>query len=154
MFTHKEIALSVCGIPELDINLLKNNCVYNECSLNDPHVQWFWKILSEMDSNSKSLFLRFVTGRARLSNEIELDKKFEINKFFADEDNVEESGASPNVDHYMPRASTCFSSLQLPAYSSEQIMREKLLYAIRNCVSIDNDFVADVEEESTEDDNF
>ena len=62
IFNWKEISLLVCGIPHLDVSLLKNNCVYNDCSINDPHIKWFWEILEEMDTSEKSLFLRFVTG--------------------------------------------------------------------------------------------
>ena len=48
------------------------------------------------------------------------------------------STASP--DSSLPHAATCFFALELPLYSSIDIMRDKLLYAIRHCADIDNDF--------------
>lgn len=36
-------------------------------------------------------------------------------------------------DKYLPVAHTCFFSLELPAYSSREIMATKLRYAIYNC---------------------
>lgn len=39
----------------------------------------------------------------------------------------------------MPQAHTCFFSIELPAYSSVDAMRGKLLYAIHNCRAIDTD---------------
>ena len=39
----------------------------------------------------------------------------------------------------LPTAQTCFFQLQLPQYSSMEVMAEKLRYAIRNCRSIDMD---------------
>ena len=43
------------------------------------------------------------------------------------------------ADNYFPVAHTCFWSLELPAYSSEEVLREKLRYAIFNCMAIDGD---------------
>ena len=43
-------------------------------------------------------------------------------------------------DQKLPKAHTCFFSLSLPRYRSEKIMRERLLYAIHNCVEMDADF--------------
>ena len=36
-------------------------------------------------------------------------------------------------------AHTCFFSLELPAYSSLAVTRERLRYAIHNCEAIDGD---------------
>jgi len=48
------------------------------------------------------------------------------------------TGRSP-ADQYLPVAHTCFFSLELPAYSSLEIMKEKLRYASFNCTAIDGD---------------
>ena len=47
-------------------------------------------------------------------------------------------GANP--DQYLPRAHTCFFSVNLPKYSSKELMTEKLKYAIFNCTEMDADF--------------
>jgi E3 ubiquitin-protein ligase HERC1 len=39
----------------------------------------------------------------------------------------------------LPTAQTCFFQLRLPPYSSQEIMAERLRYAINNCRSIDMD---------------
>lgn len=39
----------------------------------------------------------------------------------------------------LPTAQTCFFQLRLPQYSSQEVMAEKLRYAINNCRSIDMD---------------
>lgn len=39
----------------------------------------------------------------------------------------------------LPTAQTCFFQLRLPPYSSQQVMAERLRYAIQNCRSIDMD---------------
>ena len=40
---------------------------------------------------------------------------------------------------YLPSSHTCFFALDLPNYTEESVMREKLLYAIEFCKAIDND---------------
>ena len=40
-------------------------------------------------------------------------------------------------------AHACFFSLHLPRYSSDEVMRERLLYAIENCTALDADYRAD-----------
>ena len=39
----------------------------------------------------------------------------------------------------LPTAQTCFFQLRLPQYSSQQILAERLRYAVRHCRSIDMD---------------
>jgi len=39
-------------------------------------------------------------------------------------------------------ADTCFFSVELPRYTNKASMREKILYAITNCHSIDTDHAA------------
>jgi hypothetical protein len=40
-------------------------------------------------------------------------------------------------DESLPQAATCFLQLKLPQYTSEHVLREKLLYAIASCHVID-----------------
>jgi hypothetical protein len=42
-------------------------------------------------------------------------------------------------DRHMPRSHTCFFAIDLPRYTKEETMREKLLYAAKYCSAIDND---------------
>jgi hypothetical protein len=46
-------------------------------------------------------------------------------------------------DARLPTSHTCFFSLHLPKYSSEAILRKRLLYAISNCVALDADYRLD-----------
>jgi hypothetical protein len=45
-------------------------------------------------------------------------------------------------DRHLPRSHTCFFTLDLPAYTSADALRKKLLYAARHCTAIDNDGAA------------
>ncbi len=44
-------------------------------------------------------------------------------------------------DAYLPVAQTCFFSLSLPKYTRKEVLKEKLLYAIRNADLMDADFL-------------
>eukprot|EP00959_Pyramimonas_sp_CCMP1952_P204645 4279270-Pyramimonas_sp.AAC.2 len=43
-------------------------------------------------------------------------------------------------DVHCPTSHTCARTIELPAYSSEEVLRERLIYAIHNCREIDTDF--------------
>jgi hypothetical protein len=43
------------------------------------------------------------------------------------------------AEKYFPVAHTCFFSLELPAYKTLDLMKEKLRYAFNNCMAIDAD---------------
>jgi E3 ubiquitin-protein ligase HERC2 len=44
-----------------------------------------------------------------------------------------------NPDIALPTSHTCFFSLEVPKYSSFEILKEKLKYAISHCQAIDTD---------------
>ncbi|EGG14125.1 putative ubiquitin-protein ligase [Cavenderia fasciculata] len=152
IFTWQELELSVCGMPGLDIKLLKRHTRYCGLSANEPRVQWFWKTLESFSSEEQTLFLRFVWGRSRLppSNEFNIQFQLQVflrdsGQFYDDEYNEGERMAMSmmheNQDEYLPEAQTCFFTLSLPNYSSADVMKEKLLYAITTCRDIDADFI-------------
>lgn len=73
--------------------------------------------------------MRFTWGRSRLPlTAAAFSQRFKIQAF-----------SKRPADVYFPVAHTCFFSLELPAYSSLEIMKEKLRYAIFNCEAIDGD---------------
>jgi hypothetical protein len=49
-------------------------------------------------------------------------------------------GPCSQPDTFLPKAHTCFFSINLPRYSSAEVMKTKILYAINNCVEMDADF--------------
>ena len=45
-------------------------------------------------------------------------------------------------DRYFPVTHTCFFALELPAYSTHELMKARFRYAIQNCEAIDGDETA------------
>jgi len=125
IFTPKELELLISGMPEIDILDLKKNTDYNGYRVTDKQIGWFWNIMFSLSKSDKAAFLQFVTGSSKvpLNGFSELQgmrgtQKFAIHKV-------------GGVAGSLMSAHTCFNSLDLPLYDSEESMREKLLYAIK-----------------------
>jgi len=132
LFAWSEVEAVVCGKPEVDVEQLRKHTKYEGYRDDDLMVQMFWEVLKEFTSKERCLFLRFASGRERLPSESELQQSgtkaaLTISRVFADTDSL-------------PTASTCFSTLSLPRYTSQEIMKKQLLIAITHCSSIDSDF--------------
>lgn len=79
----------------------------------------------------RSNFLKFVWGRSRLPlTASEFDCKFKIS-------NMPKARQDP--DKYLPISHTCFFSIELPRYSTVDVLHQRLQYAITHCISIDAD---------------
>ncbi|GAB9472899.1 unnamed protein product [Globisporangium polare] len=156
LLTWRELEKRVCGVAEVDVELLKKNTEYDEdVSPNDEFVQRFWRVLAAMDEEDKRCFLRFVWARSRLpAGTAQFHQKFKIQSVASSASSTGGGGETggnggPNggwMDSQLPKSHTCFFALQLPRYSSDEICRKQMLYAVRNCVEMDGDFrLADTE---------
>lgn len=56
---------------------------------------------------------------------------------------IKSTSSSVSPDSRFPRADTCFFNLDLPAYSSQEILHQRLLFAITHTDSMNADVVAD-----------
>ncbi|CAK4203985.1 unnamed protein product [Aphanomyces euteiches] len=131
LFTWMELEALVCGTPKVDIDLLEKCTEYSSCNPTDQHVIWFWEVLRGYNQEARQAFLRFVWGRSRLPRSIQ---EFQNGQQFK----LQGFGRQP-ADMYMPVSHTCFFSLELPRYSSLEVLSTRLTYAIFNCVAIDGD---------------
>ncbi|TYZ67026.1 hypothetical protein PybrP1_011696 [[Pythium] brassicae (nom. inval.)] len=134
LFTPRELEVLICGRREVDVDLLRQCTEYSEGAEEAMvHVQHFWEVLKEMSSEDRTSFLRFVWARSRMPNSA---KDFPMNFKIQ---SAHDPGARVDPDAYLPHAQTCFFALRLPTYSSKEILRAKLLYAIQNSPNMDAD---------------
>ncbi|DAZ95584.1 TPA: hypothetical protein N0F65_006070 [Lagenidium giganteum] len=134
LFTPRELEVLICGRREVDVDLLRQCTEYDEgVDESMPHVQFFWEVLKEMTSEERTSFLRFVWARSRMPNSA---KDFPMNFKVQ---SAHDQGARVEPDKYLPHAQTCFFSLSLPAYTTKEVLRAKLLYAIQNSPNMDAD---------------
>lgn len=121
----------VCGADDVDPDILYANTDYDGSTCNDDHIKFFWDCVREMTPKERSLLIKFIWGRSRLPSGREW-RHMKIARY------------NPNgpVDKYLPLTHTCFFTIDLPRYSSKEIMRQRLLYAITHCTAIDLDGTA------------
>lgn len=132
LLTWKEMEMMVCGNPEIDMELLKKHTIYEGLNANSRLAKDFWHVFESFNTTERSLFLKFIWGRSRLPvSEEAFTQPMKVQK-------VDRS----NPDNYLPLSHTCFFSIELPNYSSRQILKDKLLYAITHCQAIDTDATA------------
>ena len=134
LYSWRELEIKICGKPSFNVDALKKITKYENCTEKDPYIQFFWKALEEFTDEERSLYLKFVWGRSRMPSYME-----EINHLIKIMD-------CSNPDQTLPEAHTwyafynlSFFQLTLPAYTSLEKAKEKILYAIRYCKSIDTD---------------
>jgi hypothetical protein len=133
IFTADELETMVCGTIDVDIDKLEEVAEYEDVECSAPHIQDFWKVLREdFTPSERAALLRFVWARSRLPKSIrDFPMSFRIQ--------AASGGAREKPDEYLPHAQTCFFTLSLPAYTSREILREKLRYAIANSPNMDAD---------------
>merc|ERR1712151_71520 len=81
-------------------------------------AEWFWEILHEADDDMRGKVLKFCTAAPRLGRAGL--KHFEIQSAEGD-------------DCSLPQAMTCGPLLQLPPYTSKEVMEERLSKASMLC---------------------
>ncbi|KAE9051651.1 hypothetical protein PR001_g1255 [Phytophthora rubi] len=132
-----ELQQWVSGSLEIDVELLKRHTRYSSGMSPEqfPHLETFWKVLSSFSEENKRRFINFAWGQDTLpADDAEFDRTHTrlLIKAPPQDDGVVQ-------DALLPKADTCFFNIELPVYSSEEIMREKLLLAITLCTSLDGD---------------
>lgn len=126
MFNANELKLLISGDHEsIDMADLRRNVHYaGGYADSQPYIQEFWSVVGSFSPKEQSDFLMFVTSvpRQPLLGFGSLNPKFGIYRVPADE--------SEHSSGKLPTAATCMNLLKLPQYSSTEVLREKLLYAI------------------------
>jgi E3 ubiquitin-protein ligase HERC2 len=131
LLTPEELERRICGQADYKPEELRKGASYEGLTSEDRRVQLLWKALEEATPLQRRLFLRFVSGRDRLP------VKLRVLPFTTQAD----------PDTVLPRAATCFFAVELPDYSSLEVMKRKLFYSIENCADMDTDFNARVVDE-------
>ncbi|KAM4572309.1 putative E3 ubiquitin-protein ligase HERC4 [Odontesthes bonariensis] len=130
LFRPKELQEALVGKDFQDWENLKQNTVYEgEYHVSHPNIQMFWEVFDELTENQKKAFLWFVTGFDRLPilNLNKMNMTIKVRK-------VEDLSS----DKFYPETYTCYSLLDLPLYSTKEIMQAKLVEALSSNKRIDH----------------
>lgn len=114
LFSSKQLEELVCGSPKIDMVLWK---AHTESSgLSPQTVSLFWKVMESLTNEEQTGFIRFAWGRSRLpTSKADFKVKMRLT-----------SGGRAAL----PVSHTCFFSIELPEYRTEEEMRHGLLTAI------------------------
>ena len=123
LYSWRVLERKVCGASGISVAELKASALYEDIDEYGDTVQRFWDAIEHFAQADLTNLLRFVAARSRLPVAIKLQP------YHVDGD----------PDKYLPQAHTCFFSLELPDYSSTEVMKARLMYAIYNCRAIDTD---------------
>ena len=129
----------ICGSPDVDVAMLQQHTRYGMgLTEHHPLAVAFWDTLTNVFSDEeRRRFVRFAWGQERLpsthaeyaANNVRL--LLNLKK--------KEDGAS--VDRVLPTAQTCFFIVELPEYSSREVLTEQLRKAVNLDCGLDGDDV-------------
>ncbi|CAK6973245.1 probable E3 ubiquitin-protein ligase HERC3 [Scomber scombrus] len=123
LFQPKQLQEILVGKDFHDWTKLKQNTVYEgDYNAGHPTIQMFWEVLDELTEDQKADFLWFLTGfeKVPILGLDTINMKVQVTQ-------IEED---LTYDWYYPKTHTCNSTLELPIYSSKEIMRDKLTEAL------------------------
>lgn len=135
LITWKQLEEWVCGKPKIDLELLRRHTHYSG-GLNEttPQVLFFWEVLTEFSEEERLRFIKFCYGQERLPVN---DEEFERRNIRL---MLKPSVSENRGDGALPKADTCFFNLELPPYSTKEVMRDRLRFAITfDCDSMNAD---------------
>lgn len=124
IFDAQELELLISGLPDIDIDDMEMHTTYNGYTRSDPTIQRLWSVLRRCSQEERALFVQFVTG----SSKVPLDGFAALQG----SEGIQCMSIHRCYDtDLLPAAHTCFNQLDLPAYSSEEVLREKLMISLR-----------------------
>ncbi|XP_019619950.1 PREDICTED: probable E3 ubiquitin-protein ligase HERC4 isoform X1 [Branchiostoma belcheri] len=120
LFHPKELMAMVCGNENYDWAELEKNVEYKGVyHKNHPTIHMFWDVFHHMTLEEKKKFLLFLTGCDKIPILGMKALKIYIQP-------------TMGGDSFLPAAHTCFNLLDLPMYTSREVLRIKLTQAIEN----------------------
>ncbi|KAF7219605.1 probable E3 ubiquitin-protein ligase HERC4 [Nothobranchius furzeri] len=118
LFQPSELQAMIIGNTNYDWAELQKSTEYKgEYWAEHPTIRLFWEVFHDLPLEKKKQFLLFLTGSDRIP--ILGMKSLKLV--------IQPTGGG---EHYLPVAHTCFNLLDLPKYTSVEMLREKLLQAI------------------------
>ncbi|KAA0165530.1 hypothetical protein FNF31_01875 [Cafeteria roenbergensis] len=129
VMTPRSLRTLVCGTSKMDVGMLRRHTRLAGFDKDAPQVGWLFSVLDSLPAARQATILRFIWARDRLPS---------TDAGFAMPFTLARLGRS-NPDGTLPQAHTCSFQLDLPPYSSEEVLRERLCLAAAACAGYDLD---------------
>ncbi|XP_014266621.3 putative E3 ubiquitin-protein ligase HERC3 isoform X1 [Maylandia zebra] len=121
LFRPEELQGVLVGQDVYDWEKFKQNTVYELEHVRHSTIKMFWEVFDELTEEQRKDFLRFLTGyrRAPILGMDQVHMKVRVKQI-----------QSSTCDQHFPEALTCHSILNLPFYSTKEILRDRLTEAL------------------------
>jgi len=126
-FDERELELVIGGLGTIDLQDWRTNTRLKHCTAESLQVIWFWRIVENYSEEMRARLLQFVTGSSRVP----------LQGFKALQGSTGAAGPRLFTLHLvevdtnnLPKAHTCFNRLDLPPYTCEEKMCDKLTQAV------------------------
>ncbi|XP_073493603.1 probable E3 ubiquitin-protein ligase HERC6 [Phyllobates terribilis] len=127
-FQPKELMDLVAGHDIYNWTAFEQTTVYmGKYSAKHPTIIRFWKVFHQLPLEKKKAFLYFITGNDKIPALLVQNICMKVSSF-----------GVPN-ESYLPEANTCSRLLLLPEYSTNDVLRRKLLLALENNKGFEKD---------------
>lgn len=118
-FSADEMELVCCGMSAIDVEDWRTHTRYEGFNASSLQVRWFWNLVEVMSAEDRARLLQFTRGSSKVpaAGFVALIPPFTISSTIED-------------DTRLPTSHTCYNQLEIPKYSSAEILRDKLLQAL------------------------
>eukprot|EP00658_Telonema_sp_P-2_P036987 TRINITY_DN26651_c0_g1_i2.p1 TRINITY_DN26651_c0_g1~~TRINITY_DN26651_c0_g1_i2.p1 ORF type:complete len:438 (+),score=102.62 TRINITY_DN26651_c0_g1_i2:113-1426(+) len=122
----QELELLMCGLPQIDMPDWMAHTRYGS-PLTESHqlVRWFWEVVTSFDSDERARLLQFSTG----TSNVPVQGFVGLQSTRGKQCLFKLSAVDPNL-FSLPRAHTCFNTIDLPMYNSKQELARNLRLVI------------------------
>ena len=127
IFCAPELQILISGNNNISLKELKQYTRYIGYASTDRNIVRLWTVLEELNAVDSGLFLKFVTSCERPPS---LGFSFLLPVFTV-------QLVPCNDDLRLPTASTCFNTLKLPSYSSQEVLKNRLLTSLKSGAGFD-----------------
>lgn len=129
IFDENQLESMLSGTLEIDLEDWKIHTEYKGYDQRDVVIRWFWCAVYEMTNDDRLNLLQFVTGTKSLP--IQGFKALRGSNGSLKMFTIEKWGTHDSL----PRSHTCFNRLDLPSYTSKEVLKNKLKIAINeSCI--------------------
>lgn len=144
-FNEQELELLISGTPDIDVDEWRAATEYNGYTSSDPVIVWWWRALKSFNRDERAKVLSFATGTSRvpLSGFVDLQgvqgvQRFSIHRAYGESDRLPQAHTckpsyytrAPFISNYITCFPLGFNQIDLPQYSSYEMLRQQLLLAI------------------------
>ncbi|XP_061578743.1 probable E3 ubiquitin-protein ligase HERC4 [Cololabis saira] len=121
LFGPEELRRVLAGHDDYDWEKLKQNALCDLYDLSPSTIQMFWEVFDELTEDQKKDFLWFLTGfrKPPILGMEQIQMQMRSKQIL-----------SGSHDQHFPESLTCHCILELPSYSTKEIMRDRLIAAL------------------------